>query len=154
MNREEWNETMHAAVSATFENMAFMEVLTRDESSALQDVMWTSILVHNPTQGELSLVIPKELLVRITETLLGSTPEEVSEQNLKDILAEILNTIAGRFLSEIIPEDQTFRLGLPVNEQDEYSNTDSSAITWHFTIDDIPFFLNASGAPLLQLCDP
>ena len=96
----------------------------------------------------------KELLAKITKIILGSTPEEVFEQNLKDILAEILNTIAGRFLSKIIPEDQTFSLGLTVNEQDDYSNTDSSEITWYFTIDDIPFFLSASGAPLLQLCDP
>lgn len=153
MNRTEWDKIIYAAVSATFENMAFMEVLTLDESPSLEDVMWTSILVHNPTQGELSLAIPKELLVKITETILGSTQEEVTEKNLKDILAEMLNTIAGRFLSEIIPDDQTFRLGLPVSEQEEYSSTDSAAITWYFTIDETPFSLSASGAPLLQLCE-
>ena len=153
MSREEWDETMKSAVSSTLENMAFMEVLPCDEPPESYDnVMQVTLLVHDPTPGEFRMLISRDLVAEIAANILGPEVEELEDQGLNDILSELLNTIIGRFLSEILSDDETFKLGLPEISMEEHTLQDPEAIHWNYMIDEAPFMISAIGGPLLQMC--
>lgn len=127
------------AVTETLENLAFMEAFPVQEELAPGELeMTAALLLYEPHQGEIRIIFPRRLLVTIAETLGGLADASVSDGPLKDVLAEILNTIAGRFLEELLPKDQTFRIGLP--EVDPPANLDSSPLRrWSFSSGDDHF---------------
>ncbi len=123
------------AVAETMENLAFMEALPIEEEGAPDPAAMTAaLLFHEPYQGEIRIALPRRLLAEIAENLSGPGESELAEPLLKDVLAEILNTVAGRFLDELLPADQTFRIGLP-----ELDPPDAAGATpfrqWHFNTD-------------------
>jgi hypothetical protein len=136
---EEIDDAVLRVVTDTLENLAFMEAFpVQEDISPGQPEMTAALLFHEPHQGEIRITCPRSLLVSITETLCGLPEEGVSNGLLKDVLAEILNTIAGRFLEELLPDDQTFRIGLP--ELDPPANLDSSSLRkWCFCAGDDHF---------------
>ncbi|MCK5227589.1 MAG: chemotaxis protein CheX [Desulfobulbaceae bacterium] len=152
MNRQDWDEVMYSAVAETLENMAFMEVLQSDgPPETFDNAMQVCLLVHDPAQGEFCMTIPEEAIAEIGENILGPDIEEMEGHPLHDILAELLNTIIGRFLTDILHENVTFKLGIPVISQDEVSLKED-AFLWHYIVEDAPFSLAATGESLLQLC--
>ncbi|MFH1075373.1 MAG: response regulator, partial [Pseudomonadota bacterium] len=115
-NIKRLQEIMAAASIETFENMAFMEVVQTDQDALLSeesDTLKASILVHDPFTAEFRLALPRELVAAIAETLYPSGDSPNTDQTLFDVLSELLNTIAGRVLSETVPGEHTFRIGLP-----------------------------------------
>jgi hypothetical protein len=135
------------AVTETLENMAFMEVLAGSENSDTQlsrAVMSAGLLVNDPVQWEIKLHMPKTLLLKIAEAVYPMLQEETSDNLLNDLLAEILNTIAGLFLGEILPQDQTFTLGLPETGL-ETTIFETPLMEWRFSADKEHFSLTAIG---------
>ena len=58
-------QAMINAASQTMENMLFMEVLEhfdRGYEIPADDLAWTSMLIHDPVQGEVRLAMPRSLL--------------------------------------------------------------------------------------------
>jgi len=109
------DKAMAKAVIDTLENLAFMEVGPAPETSwemTGQSII-AALLCHEPLQGEIRGIFPRGLITEIAVTVFGLQDEACSEATMQDVSAEILNTIAGRFLSELLPEQQTFRIGLP-----------------------------------------
>lgn len=99
------------------------------------------ILVHDPFQGELRLVMPRELAATIAETLYQSGDQQDIDNILFDVVAELLNTIAGRVLAEIVSHERTFRIGLPVTGVESFEETDLSAVQYNFGTEGYSFFL-------------
>jgi hypothetical protein len=110
------DKAMLTAVAETFENLAFMEALPGDEDAvqtAQDECLQAALLFHEPVQGEIRVAFPRELLTQVAATVFGLPAGECSDSTLHDVSAEILNTIAGRFMNELLPEHQVFRIGLP-----------------------------------------
>ena len=143
-NIDHLQETMSAAVIETFENMAFMEVVQTDQPASpppKSDMLKASILVHDPFQGELRLVMPRELTATIAETLYPSGDQQNIDKQIFDVLAELLNTIAGRVLAEIVSHKRTFRIGLPVTGIESFEETDPPGAQYNFETEGHSFFL-------------
>jgi hypothetical protein len=59
------------------------------------------------------LEVSEDYGMRLAEEVYGEVDCETSETAIRDTLGEILNTIAGRFLDQIVPDEQVFQFGLP-----------------------------------------
>lgn len=144
-------KAMFEAVCTTFENMAFVEVIEQPEEANLQipaDAAWVSILIHDPVQGEVRLAMPQTLLTEMTANMFGIEATEVSESQQKDIIAEILNTLVGLFMTNLLPDDQTYQLGLPEHGKDQLPGYEEGSIIWNLQIEGAPLLLVASGISL------
>lgn len=151
MHKDQWDEIMQTAVAECLENMAFMEVFPAEPDAAEpEDPIWVSLLVLEPTQGEFRLALSRALLDEISANIYGPGTEVTAQQNA-DLLAELLNTILGRFMSAILPME-SFKLGIPEAGTTDWPPIEPEAIHWHFTAEDHSLSIIASGAPMLQLC--
>jgi hypothetical protein len=128
--------------------MAFMEVQPLREpppDPTSGKVFRADLLVHHPIAGELCLVMPEELLREIAAGIYGAPAEELERGKLCDILNEMLNTIAGLFLSRVLPHNQTFDLGIPKISESNCQPLDPTLLQWHFRADEGCFHLSAGG---------
>ncbi len=151
MQKEQWDEIMAAAVAESLESMAFMEVFPAGPDAAEPEMpVWDSLLLLEPTQGEFRLAMSRPLLDEIGANIYGFDTE-ITEQQSADLLAELLNTIVGRFMGGIMPSE-AFKLGIPERGRTEWPPIDPDAIRWHFTVEEHSLSIIASGAPMLKLC--
>lgn len=135
---EKLKQDMYQAIATTLENMAFMQVNQEvDEATQYpaEEMAVSSLLIHDPIQGELYLQMPKSLLSKIVSSVYIMPEEELTEKMLLDMLCELINTVAGLFLNAYLPEDQTYNLGLP--EQVPAGQEDSSVEMkrWDFQVE-------------------
>lgn len=152
MQKDQWDKAMQAAVAGCLENMAFMEAFPAEPDAAEpENPVWASLLVLEPTQGEFRLALSRSLLDAIGANVYG-LETAMSEQQAADLLAELLNTILGRFMAAILPQE-AFKLGIPEAGTTEWPPPEPDAIHWHFTAEEeYSLAIIASGAPMLQLC--
>jgi hypothetical protein len=116
--RDYLSTSLEHAIAKTLENMTFEEVIIIDNDDVVRrvpksDLLWARLPVHEPYKGFLALEVPAEYGRLIAEEVYGEVQTEISEALILDALAEISNTIAGRFLDELVPSDRAFVLGLP-----------------------------------------
>jgi CheY-specific phosphatase CheX len=151
-------QAMQQAVSQTLENMAFMEVMEHfdpDYEIPAEQLAWTSLLISDPVQGEVRLAMTKTLLTKLTASIFALELEEISQAQMDDILHELLNTIAGLFMTNLLADNQTFQLGLPEAGEGELPELEESGIAWKLmTADEDPLQLFAVGVPLVALNEP
>ncbi|KIH77579.1 Chemotaxis phosphatase CheX [Geoalkalibacter ferrihydriticus] len=141
-------QAMLEAVSTTLENMAFMDIQPLREPHDCQSherVFRARLLVKDPLQGELYLLMPEELLREIAAGIYAAPPQDLASAKLSDILTELLNTIAGLFLARVLPANQTFELGLPEIGEIECRKLEPTLLQWHFQADRGHFCLGAEG---------
>jgi len=147
-----WSAILEQVISEIMENTAFTEVIPADRTPQYTpETRGVSLLVHDPVQGEFKLVMENSLLKHLTSIVYGSVSSVVTEQTEADLLDELLNTIAGRFLSAILPVDKSFSLGIPENSNGSLLLTDSYAISRSFIIEGMYFTLAIRGESLLAL---
>ena len=148
-------QAMINAASQTLENMAFMEVMEHGDKAyeiPAEETAWTSMLIHDPVQGEIRLAMPQTLLKKLTGNIFALDEEEITESQMNDILNELLNTIAGLFMTNLLPDEQEYQLGLPELGTDELPEVDADTIVWKLmTSDEDPLQIFASGASLVAL---
>jgi len=136
---EQFNQAVFDAVSETLENMTFLEVTQGKKEQwdpQNSSVICVSLLINNPFPGEFKLRLPLELAQQMAEILYGMPAEETSETMLRDITAEVLNTVAGRIMTEILPGNQTYQLGLPEIDPVESSPGEEAAADWYLNVDE------------------
>ena len=148
-------QAMINAACQTLENMAFTEVMEHFDPSyeiPTDDLGWTSMLIHDPVQAEIRLAMPLSLMKSLTSSMFALDEEEVTEAQTQDILNELLNTIAGLFMTNLIADDQEYQLGLPELGVGELPEVDADTIVWKLmTSDEAPMQIFAIGASLLAL---
>ena len=148
-------QAMIHAVSTTLENMVFMEAMEhfdRTYEIPVEELVWTSLLVHDPVQGEIRLAMPVTLLKKLTANVFALEDEEIDQAQMDDILNELLNTIAGLFMTNLLEDDQQYKLGLPELGQGDMPETDADTIVWKLmTSEEDPLQLYVTGAPLVAL---
>ena len=148
-------QAMISATSKTMEDMLFiavMEHLDRGYEIPLDELVWTSLLINDPVQGEIRLAMPKTLLTKFTCNIFAMDEEEVTQPQMDDILNELLNTIAGLFMTNLLEDNQEYKIGLPELGVDEFPEVDSETIVWKLMTDDEePLQIFVSGASLVAL---
>lgn len=147
-------KAMFDAVCQTLETMAFVEVIEQSEELELvipTEANWVNILIHDPVQGELRLAMSQTLLSNMAADMFGIETDEVDENQCQDIIAEILNTLAGLFMTRLLPDDQTYQLGLPEPGVGPLPENEEGSIVWNLQVEGSPLLLVANGAGLTAL---
>lgn len=132
------------ATLETIENMAFMEVVKSDKSTPYDEHLVrlrVEILINKPFPGELRLVLPMNLAIQFTKNMYNLGEEEITEELIKDVLGELINIISGRLMAELVPEDQTFELGLPLIGPDVFVQAEASSLSIEFDAEGVPFWI-------------
>jgi len=152
--QEKLNGIMINVVSEVLENMAFMEILLSNESinpTDIQDLTWSSLPVNDPVLGEFKLLMPRSLNLKISGAVFGLPEKKLTDQLLEDTLAEILNTIVGRFFNKVLPGEQAFRLGLPeAGAEKKCPQINPPTIEWTFNLEEELVLLISSGESLMK----
>ncbi len=150
-------QSMKEAVSKTLENMAFMEAaehFDQDYEIPVDNLVWVSMLIHDPVQGELRLAMSQSLLKNLTGSIFSLDDDEITQDQMDDIMQELLNTIGGLFMTNLLLDNQTYQLGLPEHGEGEMPELEPNSVVWKLmTADEDPLQLFAIGAPLVALCD-
>lgn len=136
------------ALGETLESMAFVaiEEATVDEAENIkQPMLGSNLLILEPELLEMRLDVSRELLYQIGETMYTMEREELNEQLINDLLAEILNTLAGRFMTAIIPPEIDFTLSLPeLADADEEECT--SEFKFYYIAEELPLTVEIKAA--------
>lgn len=116
LNKDIIFTAMEKAVRNTFETILFIDF---DKATEIKTPGYnmtdqvTFIKVYAPIGGELYLVIGYDLAFEIIKSLYNEKDENVIMLLVDEIMAEICNTVTGRFMAEIVPPDKEFNFSLP-----------------------------------------
>lgn len=150
-------QSMINAVSQTLENMAFTEAMEHFDRSyeiPAEELVWNSLLINDPVQGEVRLAMSRTFLKTLTGNIFGMNEEEITQQKMDDILNELLNTIVGLFLTNLLADDQEYEMGLPELGEEELPEIDANTIVWKLmTGEEEALQIFATGASLVTLKD-
>ncbi|MFQ5750929.1 MAG: chemotaxis protein CheX [bacterium] len=107
-----------SAISKTMEHMAFMEIeVEKKQLNPLiweENILWALLPLQKPFTGALSLEVSEEFGKFITEEVYGEGEDkQFSDHAVQDVLAEVLNTIGGRFLNKLAPLAEEIKIGVP-----------------------------------------
>lgn len=106
----------------------------RGSSVPCNEKLWAELPLVEPWFGEIAIEVGGECAVVLKESLFGATDESSPNEIVHDALAEILNTIAGCFMNELIPPDQEYQIGFPKTGQGSYVCLKSGAIRLYFRV--------------------
>jgi CheY-specific phosphatase CheX len=123
--------TLAKVVRATFEKMGFMESEPTDEEPVALTPLAAVIEILSPIRGKIFFSAPQHLGWTIAENLYGL--EDLTLEVVGDMISELLNTITGSLLSELMP-DQQFNLSIPRLCAAIPSGKDNTFV-YHFNID-------------------
>lgn len=111
-NKDKYTALLKSALSETVENLFFCEpdfdevvVPTSGEH------MFVEILL--PIKAQLYGSVSMALASEIASQVLSIETEHLSTVILDDAVGELLNMVAGGFLRGMLPDGETFNLGLP-----------------------------------------
>ncbi len=135
-------------IDETLEIMAFISTEEADaEQVALEaeDMRSACLSVTAPVVMEIHLSMAEELVRQIVETMYTIDAEDITQEQIVDVLAETLNTLSGCLMTELLPTDQTFSLGLPETVADDPNTADQNSIfTMWYMADDLPINVKIS----------
>jgi len=150
-------QAMITATSQTLENMIFSEAMEHFDRSykiPANELIWTSILINNPVQGEIILAMSKPSLKNMTANIFSLDLDAVEDAQTNDIINELLNTIVGLFMTNLVTDNQTYQIGLPEVSEDELPEIDANTICWKLmTGDEEAIQIFANGESLVALND-
>jgi hypothetical protein len=153
---QNFDQLVHQSISVTLENMAFMEVsadVSESQPLSAVDTMSARLLVLDPLQAEIQLTLAVSLLRKIVEVVHAFPEDDVVDKILPDMVGEMLNTVAGRLLNDFLPENQSYRLGLPEVGEGEANSGEGPSKTWNYQIEDEPLALTITGPGFLPSGD-
>ena len=101
--------TMMTSTSEVMETMFYLPVEFKEEPATLiqggleklKPNMACQLKFSGDVSGRVILLIPKDLLARMTEDFMGEPLENLEEDHLSGTLTEILNMICGNALSKV-----------------------------------------------------
>ena len=148
-------QAMINAVSQTLENMVFMEAMEHFNCSyeiPADEVVCNSILINDPIQGEIKLAMSKSLLRKLTCNLFSMGEDEIEPSQMDDILNELLNTIVGLFMTNLLSDNQEYKIGLPESANKFLPEIDAGTIVWKLmTSEEDAIQIFATGTSLTEL---
>ena len=149
------DQAMRMATSQTLENMAFTEAKDHYDQNyeiPADELVWSYLMINDPLQGEIRLALSKTTLMELTTAIFGLDESEVTPAQEQDILNEILNTIAGLFMTNLLPANQQFKIGLPERGEEPLPEVDPDTIAWRMmTGEENPFQIYVAGSTFATL---
>ena len=110
-------EAMAKAVAEVFESMAFLEAMKGQPENAPGagvPVFYTRLPIYKPSPALVGLVVPQSLALELAAAMMmREFKMEDDEFDIMDALSELANTLAGSLLTNLMPDDDSFELGLP-----------------------------------------
>lgn len=106
-----FTETVSSMASINLTD-AVMEVKIDD--SFLEDSQQVTISTFKPSGYKFILTVKTILLKKLASIICDIKAGDLTPENEKETLAELLNTAAGAFMKKITPPDQAFEINLPV----------------------------------------
>ncbi len=141
--------TLDEAVAEAFEGMAFA-VAERTADGVLgwerTDLCWARIPALDPQVGEVTLVLPPTLAREVADAILGGIAP-VPDDKLSTVVAELLNTIAGAWLTRLKPDGGAVALGLPDHGQGAWGADRGPHELAVYEVDEVPFGLAVLRSP-------
>lgn len=109
-------EQLYNALRETIETMAFAEVML-DEGTALgesggSDLVWGRVAIKADLLQGAELVVPVELIESLTDTMYAGDERQAQEVYL-DTVAELTNTLTGKFMLNLGGKAGSFMLAVP-----------------------------------------
>lgn len=128
MDSEKKRNSINQAVITTFMDMAFIDAMPRDscESGSVEFSHIIHIDFKAPAEGSLILYLPTACKRMIVENIHGSDWLELSADEIDDCLLEVLNVLAGNFLSIYCGAESTHNMSFPEILFDESDIADKS----------------------------
>lgn len=115
-NLDSIGENLAEAMSDTFENLMFADVENYKNVSEIkcnEASVWIEVDTLIPFTGSVVIIMGQAISYSLVEEMLGGEMENVDDDMVLDALKEVGNTVVGRFLSQIVPENEEFTLGFP-----------------------------------------
>lgn len=114
-------ESIEDAVFRTLEDMAFEDVERAEEvERAPKDdnnqSVWANIPITTPVKGEIIIVTTPAYASSLVDSLFGEEAEGKKEALVHDAIKEVLNTIAGCFMTGLLAADKEYSIGFPVSK--------------------------------------
>lgn len=129
-----------AAISEVLENMVFMEAMPGSQEHTPdpdEPVFYTRLPIYKPSPSTVGLVVPQTLALELAGTMMmKECTMEDDEFEVLDVLSELTNTLAGSLMTHLLPDADSFELGLPecrviTNYQEAKEWSDCQEFTYH-----------------------
>jgi len=120
MTNELIKKAMIKTIESVFSDMIFIDTLHIDnkpESFNYTQILYIDIL--SPQKGYIIAYLPLELRKTIVETIHSTDWSEMHASEIDDCLLEILNVIAGNFMTELLGRDVKYNISFPAVNYDE-----------------------------------
>ena len=129
MTKEKIKKSMIKAIESVFSEMVFIDTNHIDEKP--EEFVYTQILyidIISPSNGYIIAYLPIELRKTIVETIHSTDWDEMHATEIDDCLLEILNVIAGNFMTDLLGHNEKYNISFPAVNYDEedIENIDSS----------------------------
>ncbi len=120
MIQEKIREAIIKTIEFVFSEMIFIDTLHIDEKP--ENFTFTQILfidIISPLDGYIIAYLPLELRKTIVETIHSTAWEEMHATQIDDCLLEILNVIAGNFMTNFLGRNVKYNISFPAVNYDE-----------------------------------
>lgn len=120
MGKEKIREAMIKAIESVFSEMVFIDTLHIDGKP--EDFTFTQILyidIVSPANGYIIAYLPLELRKTIVETIHSKDWDEMHAIEIDDCLLEMLNVIAGNFMTDLLGRGEKYNISFPAVNYDE-----------------------------------
>ncbi len=120
MTKNRIEEAMIKTIESVFSDMIFIDTLHMEDKADSFD--YTQILyidIISPQTGYIIAYLPLELRKTIVETIHSTEWDEMHASEIDDCLLEILNVIAGNFMTELLGRDIKYNISFPAVNYDE-----------------------------------
>ncbi len=110
-------EELFNALRETIETMAFAEVMPDEDETIAEaaggtELVWGRVTILAQQLRGAELVVPKELIASLTDTMYASDTPQGAEVYL-DTVAELTNTLTGKFMLNLGEKAGGFVLQVP-----------------------------------------
>ncbi len=146
-------EAVERALGTTLETMAFEQAIPVDGPLECEEEMyWANLPILEPYYGGVSFITCKTGANMLVELVHGPPEDEgLPPEILFDTFAELINTLGGRFMSELVPDDVSFKLGLPQTGRSDAQAQGDVAYSGVFQIDEYKLVVTVTGAGFKSL---
>ncbi len=118
------------------------DVFISNEDKVRGDITGVIGLSNDKVKGSIAISFPEEVGKTIVANMLSISPDEITEEDLKDGIGEITNMVAGDFNNRI---GNIFKLSLPsvITGKGHLVSlfNNSAPVLFKFLLEDKPFYL-------------
>ena len=139
MNREQASEAMKQAVIKTYSDMVFLDVAENPDMEIPAHFSYVlGIDILKPLSGTIVMYLSEDLKTRIVENIYYE-PLKINQNDRDDCLLEILNVLAGSFLTIYFGKELNYKMKLPELFVDYLENGNDNFVLLNFNAEGLPF---------------